>query len=50
MLKKFAQKDIAEKVRKLTGQIVVWEFLCPECYPDKIKDFLPHKKVKRFGI
>jgi len=49
MLKKKAPKNIADQVKALTNQEVVWVWLCPECYPEKIKDFLPHKKVKWNG-
>jgi uncharacterized protein with PIN domain len=47
LLVKKAPPEIAEKVKLLTGQQDVWLYLCPECYPEKVKDFLSHKKFLR---
>ena len=38
-----ANKQLTETVRKLTGQQEVWEYICPQCYPEKITGFLEHK-------
>ncbi len=45
-LKKRAGEATAEKVRALTGQAIVWVFLCAQCNPEKVPRFLGKKEVK----
>ncbi len=39
MLRRTASKSLTNMVRLLTGQNQVWEFLCPDCYPEKVERF-----------
>lgn len=45
MVGRKASKHIADTVRAITGQKIVFEYKCPQCYPDKIADFLNRRDV-----
>lgn len=39
---------ILQVVEKITGYTISWEFLCPGCYPEKVRDFLEKKPIRTY--
>jgi len=45
-IRRRANAKLAQMVQKLTGQNEVWEYICPQCYPDKIAAFVKREEVE----
>ena len=45
MISRNAPKKQAEIVRKITGQKIVTQYLCPNCYPEKVVAFVNYDDV-----
>jgi hypothetical protein len=45
-LRRRADKHMTRMVQSITGQNDVWEYLCGQCYPEKVGAFLRGETIR----